>query len=79
MTDLEFARRQNEWPAWPQLPLKRYLGERPEFGVLHGNLRGDPKPEVERRNMYASAGGSSDLPYTYPTLEALFADGWLVD
>ena len=70
------------WPRWPWLPLKRYVnGGMPDLGALHADYAIDCKPRVYFINVF----GASWFPHPkdefkeYDNLEAMIADGWIVD
>jgi len=83
---LEFLANPDRWPNWPVCPVKRSCSDkqyiegddRPQCGVVFDQ----PKPTVYRVNMF-SIGPSTDLTkfekHEYESLEALVADGWVVD
>lgn len=74
--NVEFASNPNRWPAWPQLPLVR--GK--ELGRLfHVGDEGDEvRPIVYLGNIFAPV-NTDTRTATYPTLRALFEDGWQID
>lgn len=69
---LEMMRHENRWPVWPFLPLIR--GD--EVGVL---IAGQGAI-VYRVNLFAMMGKLATAEQIhYPSLEAVVADGWIVD
>jgi hypothetical protein len=74
VTDREFILDQDKWPKWPLLPVKRT----DEWGVIPAG-----HPAVYIVNMW----GMDDRPlseqaskvYEYKDVDALLADGWVVD
>lgn len=72
-----------KWECWPILPMKRVVrkSELPDSGFMLAT--GDPI--VYLKNMYDLKGGTvkdimKNTPSkTYPNLEAVLDDGWIVD
>jgi len=66
------------WPLWPQLPLKRYVDEQmfPEFGVLFPKTKDVYSVQLRMVNMPRT---EDTKTVEYPTIDALLADGWVVD
>lgn len=74
------------WPIWPYLPMKKQ-GNPGCFCAWAGDYKNDNEPRTEI-NLYEA--NVFHLPktvekfkatkkHTYPTIEALLADGWIVD
>ena len=83
MRDLEMAMHPDRWPVWPQLPLKRSTSE---YGDLRsvGRLieRGLSDPPQIQPIVYLGVIFTKPNPderIEYPSLEAVFEDGWRVD
>lgn len=76
--DLAFMRDENKWPNWPMLPVKRYTdrGGAPECGIV---LSG--KTTVYIAYMWGLKEDTFDTckKYEYGSLDAILADGWVVD
>lgn len=84
LDDAAFIRAPKLWPVWPYLPIKRYpkghsgpecailvASEHPEPVRVYGiNLFDIPKS----REAFEAA-----QTHTYPTVEDLLRDGWVVD
>lgn len=88
MSDLDMMKNPGLWPQWPVLPVKRYRerGQMPDCAVLID--AGEPQPTVFQINPYDIPAGdlreniinNPKVKHTkYDTLEALMADGWMVD
>ncbi len=76
---LEFMKTPGKWPAWPFLPLKRSLDQRPCMGLLIES-DGNVLPVVILRNLFDYETPLSKCQKVeYDSLEALVADGWRVD
>lgn len=77
-TDAEFIQHPGLWPMWPLLPLKRTRNTSsglPETGVI---IEEETKFRVYHCSMFTTITPST--PHTdYPTVNALLADGWVVD
>lgn len=72
------------WPRWPWLPLKR-TGDHgpPETGVLYaedvdGPARWASASRRPKTTVRAYEKGAPDLA-EYPSVEAMYDDGWVVD
>jgi hypothetical protein len=74
---LEFLREEREWPNFTVLPLKKRSQDGfPILGLVffHDVLT------VYEANLYDKAEDVMKAPtHTYPTVEALVIDGWMVD
>lgn len=75
-----------KWPRWPVLPMKRPRpGEMPEFGFLYAdNARDEDTVIVYVTDTYTWRESTPDeraaiKRLTYPTVDALLDDGWVVD
>lgn len=75
-----------QWPRWPFLPLKRspqYRGE--DLGFLYAdNARDEDGVYVYLANLFGMADmtpeqRSAIKRLDYPTVDAMLADGWMVD
>ncbi len=74
--DLSFIKDPNQWPQWPQLPVKRYVNGM-EVGVII-EVRTGVEPVVYLKNLYTRF--TDDTPkLTYGSIDELLADGWMVD
>ncbi len=91
-TDKQFIESSGHWPGWPFLPLKRDRKKYPEhtgmlvdvqrisetFDKNHSSLR-----TILFASIYAVAAGEVDLKSVkkqeYPSIDAMLADGWMVD
>jgi hypothetical protein len=78
-----FMRDPNQWPMFPFLPIKRYIGERRELecAVIHCGTLNGPLPEpvtVILTTLYGMDLKNSERK-TYDTVDAVLADGWMVD
>lgn len=74
MTDLEFIKDQNMWPAWPLLPLKRYKDGNYETAVLRAT---EPLTLAENVNMWSyHPDTASSIPVT---ADEVLARGWKID
>lgn len=77
----------NKWPSWPFLPLKKgsYPSlENKRLGVLyHSPVWSDGKVHVVHIYMFAPPKTAAELhasPATvYDSVDAMLADGWIVD
>ena len=77
LTDLEMMSSPNDWPRWPQLPLKRWRDGEMDCGVIVEWASG-VRPIIYLKNLFQNF--AADTPTVeYPSLEALVADGWVVD
>jgi len=70
MTDIEFLKRADLWPRWPLLPVKRTRWET-------GALVEDGETNVAFPAVYDPIVGV--VLHQYDSLEALVADGWVID
>lgn len=76
MSDKEFMLSSDLWPIWPVLPLKKRDGSG-DSGFLHGGPPATGKVEMRIGNIY---GNREDWTVVkYEDLDALLADGWVVD
>jgi hypothetical protein len=64
------------WPLWPFLPLKRSKEGERELGVFYESTKG--KIEVIMSNVFADDFCRAPRK-EYPSIDALLADGWVVD
>lgn len=64
------------WPSWPWLPLKRYVRDHgaPEVAMMYA---GDTTPNCKVRLWTGYPRAS--VTKTYDNVDALLADGWVVD
>ena len=81
--DLEMMRRSNLWPSSPFLPVKRHKAMTPGDPPMTGLMVESEKNSVFLVNMFRLL-DQPDLLDTctrlqYTSLEALHADGWVVD
>jgi hypothetical protein len=72
------------WPSWPFLPIKRKDNrlENKNLGFLyHDAVHSDGKVRVYHAYMFDMPGVKlSDIPTTeYDSVDAMLADGWVVD
>jgi hypothetical protein len=85
MSDLEFMKATRDWPLWPYLPVKK--PPCPELGSTSGLLWAY---DVDRGRVIIYGAFIYKMPPTrddflatkfkeYPSLEAMAADGWVVD
>jgi len=74
-----FAKDCRQWPQWPWLPVKK--GYTPQLiGLIHADDEGPYR--VWDLNLFEVGyfpAESAPVHATYPTLEKLFSDGWVVD
>lgn len=83
MDDGAFIRHVELWPHYPLLPIKRHIADEdgPECCLLLATA--EPWSTVYACNLFALPKTVSELrkmnKYTYPSVEALLADGWRVD
>lgn len=87
MSDKAMIQDPNKWPAWPFLPLKK--GSYPSIedkrlGVLyHSPTWSDGKVHVIHCYLFAPPKTREELHATpstvYESVDALLADGWVVD
>jgi hypothetical protein len=81
MSDLELMYSPEEWPWGELLPLQRGRGR--EEGFLFCPIsRTAPAPVLYLGNLFAVDSGTpfKDIPQKrYASLEAIVADGWVVD
>jgi len=89
--DAEMIRSYNRWPAWPMLPVKRRNNslEDKNLGVLlsdqaHADaVKGKGKIIVYHVYLFlppeGKAGWEAAPKTEYDTVEAMLADGWVVD
>lgn len=81
MTDKEMIENPLNWPRYPFLPVKRYRkpGELADCRVIWVGAR----TRLVEANLFALPKTKEDflaLPYTeYANIEAVLADGWVVD
>jgi hypothetical protein len=76
--DLKMMRTPEDWPVWPRLPLKRRQGggQPPELGFLVAIA--EWRTRVFFDDMFAPITDDTRCK-DYPDLEAIVADGWIVD
>ena len=82
--NLAMMRNPREWPYWPALPVKRLPagGGWPECGIIveAGGPFVAGGPTVYMVNIHAPEPITPETArHTYPSFEALVADGWVVD
>lgn len=87
--DAAFIRNPDDWPVWPYLPVKKSgrveLGiDNKTIGILccTDELVNKGQPTVYHVYLFdlPKKGALKDAPKTdYPTVEAMLADGWVVD
>ena len=81
--DLKMMRSPGRWPAWPFLPVKRTVDGEQECAVMvEESMSGTATPIVYLVNLFAlkEAGSLSKVENRrYESLEAVVADGWVVD
>jgi len=83
ITEGDFIRDPDHWPAWPCLPMKQGHGNDRRIGFLwdsSGGLDG-PLPEPVRiylANMFTTVTGETPC-IDYPTVDDLLGAGWEVD
>lgn len=76
--DTAFIGDPDQWPQWPQLPLKRLVKGQawPQLGVLVDT--GGPEFVVVIHSMFEKS--DAETPRcTYNSIAAMRADGWRVD
>ena len=85
--DLEMLQTPDLWPNWPALPMRRYKPDQtvgfPEVGVVL-DMEGLQNMVVKINLFYLNALNGAERirdaeKYRYESLEALLADGWIVD
>jgi len=80
--DQDMIKHPDAWPQWPYLPVKRRKGAKAtlECGVIY---EGTGIKTVRVANLFALPTEYQDfltLPkYEYDSVDALLADGWVVD
>jgi hypothetical protein len=74
---LEFLREDRAWPNLTVLPVKRYSGDPlPLLGLVFFN----DKLTVHEANLYDRAEDIlASKKWTYPSIDAMVADGWIID
>jgi hypothetical protein len=81
--DKRFITTPDLWPNWPVCPLKRYVQNGREFGIVIAVQT--HLSTVFIVNMFALKSGDlmqqleGRKKYEYPNIDALIADGWVVD
>jgi hypothetical protein len=82
--DLDMLKSPGRWSAWPVLPVKRDVGaDFPELGLVVENVA--TRPVVYIQNLFSLKPGplgpqvTGCVEHVYATLEAMLADGWVVD
>lgn len=78
--DLQMMQDPDEWPYWPQLPLKRRFRDKPRKpGPMYGFLVAIP--ELRPIVFVGLIGAVQENRPTieYSSFEELLEDGWLVD
>jgi hypothetical protein len=78
--DLAMMRDPDRWPVWPQLPIKRNKDGAPlELGrLLNTSLKDDTVAPIVRLGTIFEPWSNAET-IEYPDLEAVVADGWIVD
>jgi hypothetical protein len=75
-----------DWPHWPWLPVKRYVGHDMNTALLHADETGQDNRPIpvyvtnlfDVRHYFPTAEMKANA-LTYPDVAALLADGWQVD
>lgn len=84
--DANFVTHPDLWPKWPYLPIKRWVKDEKgredmECGIILGTET--PWSRVFVANIWHLPPTREEFlkteKYQYPTVEALLADGWVVD
>lgn len=75
--DVAFMQKEDDWPAWPRLPLKRSRSEGrfPQLGIMVAGR----KPEVYLTSMYNKTPLSDVESIKYESFQAVVDAGWRVD
>lgn len=87
ISDAEMLGDPSNWPFYPFLPVKRssrVAGELPECCTI---FAGESKPKgpikLVKKGMYSLPKDHAEFEelerYEYPNIEAIIADGWVVD
>ena len=66
---------EDHWPHWPFLPMKRIEGSAIRCGVVNAR----DKACVVEVNLYDLGNYDRARCYLYASIEAMLADGWVVD
>lgn len=83
LTDKEFIHSQKLWPKWPFLPMKRDKpGDNKELGCLFA-VEG-MESVIVKVNLWQIRGPLGKViqehgVIPYPSVDAMLADGWIVD
>lgn len=74
---IKFIHAVDNWPQWPWLPVKRHQSSGLQTGVIYGGK----KTEIRNVNLFALTRESWEAAevHEYHSVEALVADGWVVD
>lgn len=75
MSDVEFMKDPDKWPYWPVLPLKRYVNNNLECGLIFAS--GEPK--IFLTNVFAGKNLEEVDTISYESYEALTGAGWMID
>lgn len=81
--DIRFLKDPGSWINWPVMPVKKYGGQGgwPKTGIVVDG----GGPVVYEKNMFELVTGpimeqvADSTKHEYPTMEAMVADGWVVD
>ena len=80
VSDKEFMLSVLDWPHWPLLPIKRYVGHRLETGLLVAAAgHNSPKKQVmfvRDANIFSYNGTPKPVP---TNVDLLIKEGWVVD
>lgn len=86
MSHLEVMKGQDTWGLWPYLPIKRHVNHEVECCLLWAYktfVEGNPPIPVFGASVYRLPETSEKFlatkKYEYANLEAVVADGWVVD
>ena len=66
----------DQWPCWPRLPMKRIIkaGDWPELGFINAS----EYSVIYQTLLYAEITPTTKK-ITYKNIDAMLADGWIVD
>lgn len=79
------------WPRWPWLPVKRTNSNGLQCAVVHADKNGVPYPEHNTSEIDVFATNMCEIKNyfptremvasatRYPSIDAMLADGWVVD